>query len=96
MKTNYQMLKDLDDFNPKTRGVLTGEEAWHIAETLHLAEMDELALRNLRDTAVMFYSLKVDRLERDGKDNAAYDLMDIMSGITGVIDNALWKIGAEV
>lgn len=96
MKTNYQMLKELDGFKPKTSGILTGEEVQHIASTLHLADMDELALRNLRDLAVMFYSLKVDSLERDGKEAEAYDVMDIISGITGVIDSALFRIGAEV
>lgn len=96
MKTNFQLLKDLEGFSPRAKGVLSGEESRHIASTLHLAEMDELALRNLRDTAVMLYSIKIDQLERDEKDHEKYDLIDIMSAITAVIDDALYSMGAEV
>lgn len=92
MKTNFQMIRELNDFTPEQRGILTLKEVRHIQDTLHLGEMDELALRNLRDFTVVYYGTLI-----DAADSAkAMKLMDVMSGITGVIDNRLWNIGAEI
>ena len=96
MKTNFQMIKELNDFTPANRGILTGEEVKYIKSTLHLDEMDELALRNMRDFAVMFYSKRIDRFEDEQNYEEMFKLMDKMSGVTGVIDSKLWSIGAEV
>ena len=96
MKTNFQMIKELNDFTPKQRGTLTLEEVRHIQNTLHIGEMDELALRNLRDFAVMFYSKRIDRFEDEQNYEEMFKLMDKMSGVTGVIDSKLWSIGAEI
>ena len=96
MKTNFQMVQELDGFTPKQRGILTLEEVRRIQDTLHIGEMDELALRNLRDFTVMFYGLKIDRAEDENNHQEMMKLMDVVSGITGVIDSRLWNIGAEV
>lgn len=94
MKTNYQMLKELDGFNPETSGVLTWEEIKHVRKVLCLKEMDKLALRNLRDFAVMYYDAKVDSI-KDTDVDEALRLEDKMSGVVSVIDSIIWSIGEE-
>lgn len=55
MKTNFQMLKELlEKYQQQKRGVISATESKLIKETLHLTEMDILALRNLRDFTVAF------------------------------------------
>ena len=86
MKTNFQMLKELlENYRPKTRGVLSGEEYKLVVDTLHLTEMDVLQLRNLRDFAVLY-------LGRSDKTKE----WDIMSAITYCIDCAIIELGGEV
>lgn len=96
MKTNFQMIRELDGFVPEHRGILSNKEVQHIASALHVAEMDELGLRNLRDFAVMYFHRKVERLEKDSNVEEMYKALDVLSAVTGVIDNQLWSIGAEV
>lgn len=80
MKSNYLMLKDLQEWYPKRHGIISGEEVQTIKETLHLDKMDDLGLQNLRDFAVLYYSHK-------GDDYAShFDQMDKMSAIVSVID----------
>ena len=88
MKTNFQMLKELlEKYHPQTRGFVSVEESKLIKETLHLAEMDVLALRNLRDFTVAFV---VD------KTNDTIEDWDRMSAICTIIDNEIVKRGGEV
>lgn len=89
MKTNFQLIKDLDAFTPRERGILDSSEVAFIKTTLCLDEMDELGLRNLRDMVVMVYDRKMD-------DGNAIVLMDKLSGITAVIDSVLFAKGCEV
>lgn len=102
MKTNFLMINDLNGFTPKTRGILTAEEANFVRATLCTKEMDEIGLRNLRDFVVMLYGNEVDKLEREYKegDTAIVDkvfaVMDKMSAVCGVIDNELFIRGCEV
>ena len=89
MKTNTQMLSELDkEYTPERRGVVTMKEIYQINAALCLDAMDELQLRNLRDSAVMWFSFT------GFKDEMAS--MDKMSAITSVIDQKLRNIGAEV
>ena len=86
MKTNFQMLKELiDKYHPKQRGFVNTEEIKLIKETLHLAEMDILALRNLRDFTVAFTG-----------DSDTIEDWDRMSAICFVIDNEIVEKGGEV
>ena len=88
MKTNFQMLKELlEKYHPQTRGFISVEESKLIKETLHLAEMDILALRNLRDITVEFIG---------NKDNDTIEDWDRMSAICTIIDNEIFKQGGEV
>lgn len=85
MNTNFQMVKELmKKYNSEAEGFVSGKEQKLIKETLCLAEMDVLALRNLRDFVVMFFS---------HKDEGGYDKM---SAITYVIDTEIFNRGGEV
>lgn len=88
MKTNFIMLKELiKNFTPKNKGFLEKDEVELIRNTLHLKEMDVLALRNMRDFAVLFLSKK----ESEEK-----DFRDILSGLTAIIDREIFDKGGEV
>ena len=88
MKTNFQMLKELlQTYKPKQKGFINNDEANLVIETLHLKEMDILALRNLRDFTVAFFSNQ----EKDTMEN-----WDKMSAITYVIDSHIVELGGEV
>ena len=76
MKTNFIMLKELlETYHPEDMGFVSYDERLLIEKTLHLHEMDILALRNLRDFVVLFLSHREDR-----------ESWDQMSAITHVID----------
>ena len=88
MNTNFQMLKELlKTYKPKQRGFVNFDEANLITETLHLKEMNILALRNLRDFTVAFFSNQ----EKDTMEN-----WDKMSAITYIIDTQIVELGGEV
>ena len=86
METNYSMLKKLlEIYHPKERGILLNEEFDLIKRTLHLDEMDILALRNLRDfvVAMMGHSDDVEDWDR-------------ISAITSCIDHSIFNLGENV
>ena len=86
MKTNFQMLRELlENYHPKQRGMLSGEEYKLVVDALHLTEMDVLQLRNLRDFTVAHMSKSEDMED-----------WDRMSAITYCIDSALVSLGEEV
>jgi hypothetical protein len=94
MKSNYLMLCELDkEFNPKNFGYITKEEIILVKNILHIEEMDNLALQNLRDMSVMFYCLKIDHTEENEK---RFSYMDKQSAICGVIDSEKSKRGMAV
>ena len=91
-KTDFHALLELKGFSPEHFGFLSGEEIWRISDILEIDSRDVLSLRNLRNFAVLFYSR-----EKDGETHEeAMRRMDIMSAVCGVIDNALFGLGAEV
>jgi hypothetical protein len=82
------MLKELEGkYHPKKRGFVNVEENNLIKETLCLAEMDVLALRNLRDFTVAFLCNTEDNTRED---------WDRMSAITYIIDTVISQKGGEV
>lgn len=88
--TNFQNLKKLlDIYDPKTRGVLSGGEVELIEENLEIRSMELLELRNLRDFVVLYLSQKTAYGRAD-------QIMDKMSAITCVIDQAILDKGGEV
>lgn len=94
MNTNFQMLRELlEIYHPKQRGFISKEEFKIVKETLHIAEMDIIALRNLRDFTVIF-------LTQEAKENETTENImenwDRMSAITYVIDTEIFEKGGEV
>lgn len=86
MKTNYLMLQELlEQYTPEQRGTITYKEFQLIGSVLHLAEMDILQLRNLRDFTVAHL----------GRSDSMVD-WDRMSAITYVIDHRIVNLGGEV
>lgn len=86
MRTNFQMVKELNQkYHPEAEGFVSGKEQKLIRETLCLTEMDVLALRNLRDFTVMFFS-------KSKETNAN----DKMSAIVYIIDTEILNRGGEV
>ena len=91
-ETDFQLLRDLKDFYPQHRGILSGSETGIIRSQLRIRERDILSLRNLRNLTVMFYSR-----EREGESHdEAMRRTDKMSAICAVIDEALFSLGAEI
>lgn len=85
-ESNYLMLiKLLDVYKPKRRGIMSEEEYVLISETLHLKERNVIDLRNLRDFVVALLSRDDDM-----------KTLDKMSAITHVIDIQLVGRGAEI
>ena len=86
MNTNFQMLRELlDKYHPETRGIISLYEMDMVEETLHLNEMDVIALRNLRDFTVLHL----------GRSEKMED-WDRMSAICTVIDVKISEIGGDV
>ena len=86
MNTNFQMLKELlEKYHPDTRGIVSLYEMDMIEETLHLNEMDVIALRNLRDFTVLHLG-RSDKMED----------WDRMSAICTVIDVKIGELGGDV
>ena len=88
MNTNFEMLRELlEKYHPQNRGIISSDEFELIQKTLHLVEMDILALRNLRDFTVAFLC--------NTEDNTLED-WDRMSAITYMIDTEIINKGGEV
>jgi hypothetical protein len=86
MNTNFQMLRELlEKYHPDTRGIVSLYEMDMIEETLHLSEMDVIALRNLRDFTVLHL----------GRSEKMED-WDRMSAIVTVIDIRISELGGEI
>ena len=87
--TNYHNLKKLlERYDPKTRGILSAEEVEMVEDGLEIKSMELLELRNLRDFVVLY-------LSQQTQTNVLTGLMDKMSGITAVIDQAIFNKGGE-
>lgn len=90
-RTNFQILKSIEEFYPEKYGVLSESEEAYLQEALSIAGRDIISLRNLRDFAVMFYALQDDAAEVSPE-----RIMDKMSAVCAVIDDRLLALGAEV
>lgn len=104
MRTNFMMIKDLmNTFEPKRRGVITGDEVEAVKMGLCLDEMDNLALCNLRDFVVLYIANLIEEHENRYEETGDRDdykairkYSDIMSAICCVIDNEKFGRGLEV
>lgn len=97
MRTNLEMLRDLDEvYTPSTKGVVNIHEIYLINERLRLDDMDKLQLSNLRDMVVMFYdSIYLREYSREHS-SKFFEVMDKVSAITSVIDLKISNLGGEV
>ncbi len=101
--TNYQLLRELEDtFSPRQRGIFEDDEVAKIEDSLKIKERTILDLRNLRDFTVLYLGNRKDMYREskkaDTEENVkkAVDLIDLMSGITTVIDTQIFALGGEV
>lgn len=92
MKTNVEMLNELfENFTPKEKHIVNINEIHLIRNTLDLLHRDLLDLRNLRDTTVLYFNMRMDN------DNThSFDIMNKLSAITMVIDDCIIQVGGEV
>ncbi len=91
------MLRDLESvFTPEHFGILTKKEVGLIEATLHLKQMDLLQLRNLRDFTVLYYDNKKCSKEKEISTKDELNIIDIVSGVTSVIDLYIFNLGGEV
>lgn len=89
LDTNFSMLRDLKEcYTPAERGMVNSSEIKLIKSKLHIAEMNTLQLRNLRDMTVMMFSSSRNRDLSEAEDVIR---MDRMSAITTVIDIAIYQ-----
>ena len=95
MKTNFQMIMDIRDYRPKTRGFTSGEEIKMLNKHFGLDKMSLLELQNLRDMVVMMYT----HWMQDDRSKSEIDEMmfksDAMQSITAVIDMYKTKAGGS-
>ena len=92
-RTNVEMLRTIKDWYPKERYVVSKEECWYIRNMLELDEMTIRDLRNMRDTIVLNFEIII------GDSIAPKDYtreLDRMSALTSIIDEKLFKLGAEI
>lgn len=91
MKSNYQMLRNFENFKPQNRGLVNEEEIEVIEKHFYIKERTDVELQNLRDFVVMYYTMKMERKNAD-----YFNQMDIMSAITFIIDSEKVNRGLEV
>lgn len=90
-KSTFQMLKDFaEEFTPRHQGVLMQDEVHQIEKCLQIRNRNLMSLQNLRDFTVMYFDI----LAENSDDKLR--LLDIMSGIVGVIDTAKLQLGGSV
>lgn len=94
-QTDFQLIRQLDNYHPATEGVTSTEEVKLITDTLQLRERDILSLRNLRDMYMLHYSLRVRNMQGAERKTLSV-LSDAMMSVTFVIDLFLMEKGEPV
>ena len=95
-KTNFHMLRELD-FKPAEFGVLSNAEVEQLRKYFQLEERSDVELQNFRDFTVMYFAQKLaEERKKETEDDKYLAVYDLMSGITGVIDQEKWNRGMEV
>lgn len=93
-KTNFQMLSEIvETYSPADFLITSKEEVDMLKSHFHMDEMDVLALHNLRDFVVLYYSSLL--VNKELEDRRSF-YSSAMSSIVAVIDNVLWNRGIEV
>lgn len=87
MRTDLEMIRNDKEWYPKRFGIISRDEVKHIEEAYEINGRNEVSLRNLRNTVVMYDSLNENPRIKD---------IDKVSAITAVIDHRLVAMGCEV
>ena len=96
-KTDFRSVQHLREvYSPKTRGIVTGEEAAVIKRELELEQRNDIELQNARDIVVYFYADVAEAARNDGDMDDWDEARDAMSAICAVIDEMKWSRGMEV
>ena len=90
-RTNFAMIRALDVKRlAKKSPIVDKEEIDYIEGVLQLGEMSTLALHNLRDFVVLYFTSR----DEESENSQYFDIA--MSKITAVIDDFLFRNGGEV
>lgn len=96
MKTNFQMIMDIREYRPETKGITSISEIKMLMNHFGLDKMSLLELHNLRDMVVLMFR----EWQQDDRSKGEIDEMmrksDAMQSITAVIDQFKMKVGGEV
>ena len=96
MKTNFQMIMDIRDYRPETRGVTSIGEIKMLMNHFGLDKMSLLELQNLRDMVVLMFREWMQDDRSKGEIDEMMSKSDAMQSITAVIDRFKMKAGGEV
>ena len=96
MKTNFQMIMDIRDYRPETRGITSISEIKMLMNHFGLDKMSLLELQNLRDMVVLMFGEWMQDDRSKGEIDEMMKKSDAMQSITCVIDHFKMKVGGEV
>ena len=96
MKTNFQMIMDIRDYRPETRGFTSISEIKMLMNHFGLDKMSLLELQNLRDMVVLLFREWMQDDRSKGEIDEMMSKSDAMQIITGVIDHFKMRAGGEV
>jgi len=96
MKTNFQMIMDIREYRPETRGFTSNSEIKMLMNHFGLDKMSLLELQNLRDMVVLMFREWMQDDRSKGEIDEMMSKSDAMQSITGVIDHFKMRAGGEV
>lgn len=95
MRTNFQMIMDIRDYRPETRGFTSISEIKMLMNHFGLDKMSLLELQNLRDMVVLMFTHWMQDDRSKGEIDEMMSKSDAMQSITAVIDNFKIKAGGS-
>lgn len=95
MRTNFQMIMDIRDYRPETRGFTSISEIRMLMNHFGLDKMSLLELQNLRDMVVLMFTQWMQDDRSKGEIDEMMSKSDAMQSITAVIDNFKIKAGGS-
>ena len=95
-KSNYQMCKEMLDYDLKQKGKLTFKEMNDIEILFNIKKRENIELQNLRDFVVIFFTNKFKEYDIVKEINKALEIQDKMSAIVAVIDEEKFSRGMPV
>lgn len=96
MRTNFQMIMDVREYRPETRGFTSISEIKMLMNHFGLDKMSLLELQNLRDMVVLMFREWMQDDRSKGDVDEMMKKSDAMQSITAVIDNFKMRVGGEV